>query len=56
MDTDSFKVHQRTKMKSEDVYADLAENVEIGCDTSNYKVESTTTHREKTKNDWTSEK
>lgn len=26
------------KMKSEDVYADLAENVEIGCDTSNYKL------------------
>ena len=26
------------KMKSEDVYADLAENAEIGCDTSNYKL------------------
>ena len=34
MDTDSFKVH----VKTEDVYADIAQDLETRFDTSNYDV------------------
>ena len=47
MDTDSFIVH----VKSEDIYADLAEYIKKRYDTSNYEIKRAITHREKQKED-----
>ena len=48
MDTDSFIVYT----KSEDIFADIAKDVETKCDTSNFELDRLLPKRKKEKSNW----
>ena len=52
MDTDSFIVH----VKTDDIYNDIAEDVEKRFDTSNFEIDRPLPKGKKKKSDWTKER
>ena len=52
MDTNSFIVH----LKMEDICKDIAEDVEIGFDTSNFELDRPLSKRKKQKGNWINER
>ena len=52
MDTDSFIVH----VKTDDIYKDIAEDVETRFDTSNYEIDRPLTMKKIEKSNWVNER
>ena len=52
MDTDSFIVH----VKTDDIYKDIAEDIETRLDTSNFEIDKPLPKRKQEKSNWANER